>query len=48
MSKGVTGRKRVNILRLTRNLEYISFLLQCTPCREGVGWMMKIMHRFGR
>lgn len=19
---------------------------QCTPCREGVGWMMKIMHRF--
>ena len=21
-------------------------LLQCTPCREGVTWMMKIMHRF--
>ncbi|XP_067933336.1 NADH dehydrogenase [ubiquinone] flavoprotein 1, mitochondrial-like [Watersipora subatra] len=19
---------------------------QCTPCREGVSWMMKIMHRF--
>lgn len=20
---------------------------QCTPCREGVGWMTKVMHRFG-
>lgn len=20
---------------------------QCTPCREGVGWMNKVMHRFG-
>ncbi|VEL29857.1 unnamed protein product [Protopolystoma xenopodis] len=20
---------------------------QCTPCREGCGWMMKIMNRFG-
>ena len=19
---------------------------QCTPCREGVSWMMKVMHRF--
>ena len=21
---------------------------QCTPCREGVSWMMKVMNRFGR
>ena len=21
---------------------------QCTPCREGVGWMNKIMARFGK
>lgn len=21
---------------------------QCTPCREGVGWMAKIMKRFGK
>ena len=21
---------------------------QCTPCREGVSWMMKIMHRFSK
>jgi NADH-quinone oxidoreductase subunit F len=21
---------------------------QCTPCREGTGWMEKILHRFGR
>lgn len=21
---------------------------QCTPCREGTGWMNKIMYRFGK
>ena len=21
---------------------------QCTPCREGVGWMNKVMYRFGK
>ena len=20
---------------------------QCTPCREGVGWLAKVMERFG-
>ena len=22
--------------------------LQCTPCREGTGWMTNIMYRFGK
>jgi hypothetical protein len=24
------------------------YTFQCTPCREGTGWMAKIMTRFGK
>ena len=24
------------------------YTFQCTPCREGTGWMAKIMNRFGK
>ena len=44
----VKNRERVyfNLIFFLFNFKNLFFILQCTPCREGTGWMNKIMWRF--